>query len=252
MKRLALPIGLVLLAAIWLGPLLDAWRSSFVAGMVAHMGVIAVAAPLIAIGLPEAWRPGPSMPAALPVIASLVELVAVWTWHAPSMRELAASSTLATIAEQATFLVAGLLLWSTSFAASSERWHALAGAGALLLTSIHMTLLGALLSLAPRPLYGEGDVTCFGIVLNAGKDQQFGGILMLIVGVAIYLAGGLALVSRLLETSVRNEDTEGIRRNRDKARRKVGIEDLADHSPRTPQLCDAPPALSGPEYNWRA
>lgn len=199
MTRLALPAGLILLAAIWLGPLLDAWRGSFAAGMVAHMGVIAVAAPLIAIGLPERWRPGPSMPAALPVLASLFELVAVWSWHAPAMRALAKSSTLATIAEQATFLVAGVLLWLTSFAAHGQRTHALAGAGALLLTSIHMTLLGALLSLAPRPLYGAGDVTCFGIVLDAGQDQQVGGILMLLVGAAVYLAGGLALVARLLK-----------------------------------------------------
>lgn len=204
MRRLALPVGLVLLAAIWAGPLLGAWRQSFAAGMVAHMGIVAVAAPLIAIGLPKRWRPGSSMPAVLPMLASLIELIGVWTWHAPSMRELAATSTIAMIAEQATFLVAGLLLWSVSFAASGERWHALAGAGALLLTSIHMTLLGALLSLAPRPLYGEGDVTCFGIVLDAGQDQQFGGILMLLVGAAVYLAGGLVLVARLLKTSAPN------------------------------------------------
>jgi putative membrane protein len=202
MKRLALPVGLALLAIIWLGPLFYAWRDSFAAGMVAHMGVIAVAAPLIAIGLPERWRFGPSMPAALPVLASLAELIAVWSWHAPVMRELARTSTLATVAEQATFLVAGVLLLSTSFAAPEERRHALAGAGALLLTSIHMTLLGALLALAPRPLYGESEVTCFGIVLDPGQDQQFGGILMLLAGAAIYLAGGLVLVARLLETPV--------------------------------------------------
>jgi putative membrane protein len=203
MKRLALLAGLILLAAIWLGPLLDAWRASFAAGMVAHMGVIAGAAPLIAIGLPERFRPGLSMPAALPVLASVVELVAVWTWHAPAMRALATSSTLATAAEQVTFLLAGVLLWSTSFAAPGQRKHALAGAGSLLLTSIHMTLLGALLALAPRPLYGAGDVTCFGIVLDAGQDQQFGGILMLLVGAAVYLAGGLVLVARLLATPAR-------------------------------------------------
>ena len=109
MKRLALVAGLFLLAAIWLGPLLDAWRASFAAGMVAHMGVIAVAAPLIAIGLPQRLQPGPSMPAALPVLASLAELIAVWAWHAPSMRELVANSTTATIAEQAT-LVENILL----------------------------------------------------------------------------------------------------------------------------------------------
>lgn len=201
MRRLALTVGLLLLAMIWLGPLLGAWRESFSAGMVAHMGVVAVAAPLVSIGLPARWRPGPSMPAALPVLASLVELIVVWSWHAPVMRIVAETSLLGTIAEQATFLAAGVLLWSTSFAAPHERTHALAGAGALLLTSIHMTLLGALLSLSPRPLYGLGEVTCFGTVLDAGQDQQLGGVIMLAIGAMVYLAGGLSLVGRLLASS---------------------------------------------------
>ena len=204
MRRLALPAGLLVLAAIWLGPLLGPWRTSLTAGMVAHMGVIAVAAPLIALGLPERWRPGPSMPAALPVLASLLELIAVWGWHAPVMRAAAETSIAATVAEQATFLTVGVLLWSTSFAAPGQRTHAASGAAALLLTSIHMTLLGALLALSPRPLYGAGEVTCFGVVLDAGLDQQMGGVIMLLAGAVVYLAGGLSLVSRLLGASAPN------------------------------------------------
>jgi putative membrane protein len=198
MRRASLAAGLLVLALVWLGPLLGSWRESFSAGMVAHMGVVAVAAPLIALGMPSAWRFGPSMPAALPVAASLLELFAVWGWHAPAMRAAAEASTAVTIAEQTTFLAVGVLLWSTSFAAPGERMHAASGAAALLLTSMHMTLLGALLALSPRPLYGAGDVTCFGIVLEAGQDQQMGGVVMLAVGAIVYLAGGLSLVSGLL------------------------------------------------------
>lgn len=198
MRRLALGAGILLLALIWLGPLLASWREAFAAGMVAHMGVVAIAGPLIAIGLPARWRPGARMPAALPVLASLFELIAVWGWHAPAMRQLAEASVLGTVVEQATFLAAGVMLWSTSFAAPGERTHALTGAGALLLTSIHMTLLGALLSLSPRPLYGSEDVTCFGTVIGAAQDQQLGGIIMLAVGAIVYLAGGLYLVGRVL------------------------------------------------------
>lgn len=198
MRWLALPTGIAVLAMVWLGPLLSAWRESFASGMVAHMAVVAVASPLIAIGLPDRWRPGPGMPAALPVLASLFELLAVWGWHAPSMRGVAETSVAGTIAEQATFLLAGIFLWSTSFAVPGDRLHAAIGAGALLLTSIHMTLLGALLALSPRPLYGMGEVTCFGLMLNADQDQQLGGVIMLAVGALVYLAGGLSLAGRLL------------------------------------------------------
>jgi len=190
--------GSLLLAAIWFGPLLDEWRESFASHMLAHMGVIAVAAPLIALGLPAQWRPGPSMPVALPVIASVLELFTVWAWHAPLMRGAVRDSLVMTVFEQATFLAAGVLLWWSSFGVPGSRKHAGAGAIALLLTSIHMTLLGALLALSPRSLYGSENVTCFGLILGAGEDQQLGGVIMLLVGAIIYLTGGVFLIARLL------------------------------------------------------
>lgn len=202
-RPLALAAGLCLLAAIWIGPLLGAWRESLVAGMVAHMGVIAIAAPLITIGLPDRWRPGAALPVAIPALASLFELLVLWGWHAPSLRALAEASTAGTVAEQASFLTAGVFLWWTSLGAAREPAQAAAGAGALFVTCIHMTLLGALLALSPRPLYGAGEVTCFGVVLEAGQDQQLGGVIMLLVGAVIYLAGGLILVGRLLDLRAR-------------------------------------------------
>lgn len=195
MKRACLILGLLALAVIWAGPLLSAWRDSFAAHMLAHMGVVAIAAPLIAIG---ASGKMPAVKPSLPLIASLVELVVVWGWHAPAARSWAESSIFATVLEQVTFLVAGLLLWLSAIAPVATPSRDASGALALLLTSIHMTLLGALLSLASRPLYGIGDVTCFGLVLDAGQDQALGGVIMLMIGAVVYLAGGVFLLSRLL------------------------------------------------------
>jgi putative membrane protein len=197
-------LGLFVLALVWLGPLLDAWRDSFSAHMLAHMGVVAIAAPLIAIGLPLGQTPDASRAFALALPASLVELIVVWSWHAPALRALAQSSLLATAIEQATFLAAGLFLWLACLPrrGSDATGHA-AGAFALLLTSIHMTLLGALLALTPRPLFGTGEVSCFGVALSAQHDQELGGVIMLLVGAAVYLAGGLTLFSRMLATPSR-------------------------------------------------
>jgi putative membrane protein len=189
---------LLVLAALWIGPFLSDWRESFASHMLVHMGVIAVAAPLIVIGLPDRYRANSSMPVALPVVASILEFIAVWGWHAPALRAASEGSGVVTAGEQATFLAVGLLLWWTSLAASGNRMHAAAGAGALLLTSVHMTLLGALLGLSPRPLYGLDEVTCFGTVLGAGQDQQLGGVIMLLVGSVVYLFGGVWLVAGLL------------------------------------------------------
>jgi putative membrane protein len=142
----------------------------------------------------------------LPLLASLVELIAVWGWHAPAIRAEAEASVLVTVAEQCVFLAAGILLWWSCLVRGGDRLHAAIGAGSLLLTSIHMTLLGALLALSPRPLYGTGDVTCFGLVLDAGSDQQLGGVVMLMIGAVVYLAGGIWLASRLLVVSEKQLD----------------------------------------------
>lgn len=201
MRRAALIAGLVLLgAAVWLAfGLFEA--DSFTSHMIVHMVIVVVAAPLIAMGVSgtrldvtrdNAWL--------APLPMSLVELAAVWIWHVPAFRQMADRSILLAALEIATFFAAGLLLWLSSLGAgrtgSNER--RLAGVVALLLTSMHMTLLGVLLTMAPRPLYGAEAVTCLGVVLSAGEDQQIGGVVMLILGAVAYLLGGLALFGSVL------------------------------------------------------
>lgn len=196
MRRVSLIAGLSLLALVWLGPLLTAWRESVAAHMLAHMGVVALAAPLLALGLAD--RIPMALPRAAPVIASLVEFVVVWGWHAPAARLWAETTAAGTVAEQLSFLGAGLFLWLSCLAGSNDSLSRVTGAFALLLTSMHMTLLGALMALSPRPLYGIDDVTCFGTQLSASQDQQFGAVIMLGVGGAVYLAGGVSLLAGIL------------------------------------------------------
>lgn len=201
MRRFYLTLGVLVLAMSWIGPLLILSRGSMAAHMFTHMGVVAIAAPLIALGL--AHRSGlrkMQTLIGLPIMASLVELVVVWGWHAPSARRWAENTLSGTVVEQASFLAAGLFLWLSCLAAANtdKAAHQAASAFGLLLTTIHMTLLGALLALSPRPLYGFADVTCFGTTLTAEQDQQLGAVAMLLVGAVAYLAGGVALLAGLL------------------------------------------------------
>lgn len=202
-RRLSLTAGLVLLALIWAGPLLGGDGSSFTARMLAHLGVVALAAPLFALGVAGTrWDISGRSRIFSPVPASLVELAVVWGWHAPALRALAAGSAWVTAVEQASFLLSGLLLWLACFGRGGTTGgarHAV-GAFAMLLTSMHMTLLGVLLALAPRPFYAGGQVTCLGFTLTAQQDQELGGVLMLLVGAAVYLTGGVVLLGRLLRT----------------------------------------------------
>lgn len=190
--------GIVLLAVVWLGPLPQMAREAFFAHMTMHMGVVAVAAPLVALGLAGTrWDPVPHAPRLFaPIPASVVELVVVWAWHTPALHHAARREPAGLVVEQGLFLLAGLLVWLAAFGgAASGHGRRAAGILALLLTSMHMTLLGVLLALTPRPLYAH--VTGYA-GLSPLEDQHLGGVIMLLVGGVAYLAGGLWLTVLLL------------------------------------------------------
>lgn len=202
MRRVLLILGLLTLAAAWivLPPLA---RHSFSAHMTMHMGVVAVAAPLLALGMAGgSLDPVCKFPALFaPVPASILELVVVWAWHAPVLHHAARHSTAGLLIEQATFLVTGLFLWLSAFGGDGTRRanRRAAGVVGLLLTSMHMTLLGALLGLSPRPLYAHAaDHGVEFANLTPLADQHLGGAIMLLVGGVSYLAGGLWLMAGLL------------------------------------------------------
>lgn len=198
MPRAMFILGLGLLGIAWLGPLPELARHSFAAHMTMHVLVIAVAAPALALGLAGGrFDPVRRAPALfLPVPASLLELVVVWAWHAPALHHAARTIPELRILEQAGFLAAGLLVWLAAFGGgrASRRERAAGGIAGLLLTSTHMTLLGVLLALAPRPLYMHAAVPGFSRL----DDQHLGGVLMLAFGGAAYLAGGLYLLAGLI------------------------------------------------------
>ena len=181
MRPLAL-FGAALAVSLWLSPLAEWAGAPFAGHMLRHIALVAVVAPALVLGWPALAR----ALAAPPLLAAVVEFAVVWGWHLPAARALAALPW-GLVLEQASFLLAGILVWAGALRADRP----LAGAGALLLTSMHMTLLGALLILAPRDL--------FAAALHASPDltgQQLGGILMLAIGTPAYLAGGLWVVRR--------------------------------------------------------
>lgn len=222
MRGALIGIGVGLLAGVWLWPLPQMDLPPFSAHMTMHMVVVAVAAPLIAFGVAggrlDPVRRWPWAFAAIP--ASLVELVGVWAWHTPALHHAARSRTSGLVAEQVTFLTAGLLLWMAVVCGTEQqrRERAAKGVTALLLTSMHMTLLGALFVLTPRVLFDQppGGVPAHGMPAHAladrdragaraqaagltpAQDQQLGGALMLLIGGFTYLAGGLWLTAEVL------------------------------------------------------
>lgn len=199
MRRLSFILGLLTLVVLWLGPLPQLAKHAFFAHMTMHMGVVALAAPLLALAIAGSWfDPAQKLPSLFaPIPASMLELIVVWAWHAPWLHHAARHYTAGLVLEQSMFLLAGLFVWLSAFGGNASRGgtRAAAGVAALLLTSMHMTLLGALLALSPRAIYTH--VAGFG-GLTALEDQHLGGAIMLVVGGVAYLAGGLWLTVWLL------------------------------------------------------
>jgi putative membrane protein len=198
MRKMPVIAGLIVLGLLWLGPLPSWAQRAFFAHMTMHKGVVAVAAPLLAAGLAggslDPVRRAPRLFAPIP--ASLVELIVVWTWHTPVLHHAARHTTIGLILEQGLFLGSGLLVWLAAFGGAPpyRARRRAAGIVGLLLTTMHMTLLGALLALAARPLYPHTE-GLFG--LTPLEDQHLGGAIMLLVGGLSYLLGGLWLTADL-------------------------------------------------------
>jgi len=203
MRTLLAIAGLVTLAGAWIGPLPQLSHEAFFGHMIMHMLNVAVAAPLLSFAIAGSrWDPVDKAPLLFaPIPASVVELFVVWAWHAPLPHHIARHSLGGLVAEQGMFLMAGIWVWLSAFGGQRDQQGLLSGArsGAgvvgLLLTSMHMTLLGALLALAPRPLYEHHEGFAG---MTPLQDQHLGGAVMLVGGGIAYLSGGLWLSYELI------------------------------------------------------
>ena len=178
--------GLALLAALWLGPLPALAGVSMTAHMLLHVGVTAVVPALLKI------RPPRGIGAPALVLAAVADMVVVWTWHLPEPHLWASLSDTGFVVQQASFLAVGLAVWSLAEAAGR-----VAAAVLLMVTGMHMTMLGVLMTLAPTVLYpgvcGGGP---FG--LSPLEDQQMAGVVMAVLAPAVYWVGGLVRLAPAL------------------------------------------------------
>lgn len=176
--------ALAVLALAFVSPLCALSSALFAARTVHHVLLVAVAAPLIAWALPR--RPvGPL------ALATVVQAVAFWAWHAPGAYALALSSDAAYWAMQGSVLGAAVWFW---MAVRNARMPA--AVITLLAAMVAMGLLGALITFAEAPLYAPHLLTTQAWGLTPLEDQQTAGLIMWAPASAIYLAAALLALGR--------------------------------------------------------
>jgi cytochrome c oxidase assembly factor CtaG len=121
----------------------------------------------------------------------LIHGVAIWVWHAPLLFDAAVVDVTMHRLQHLSFLLTAVLFW-WSVLRSSETgvaaWH-------LFTTMLHTSVLGALMALSPRVLYGAQTATALQWGLTPLEDQQLAGLIMWIPAGTIYAGAALALMA---------------------------------------------------------
>jgi putative membrane protein len=184
--------GWLIAAAALISPLCALSVSLFSARIGQHMVLILIAAPLIALGLPqrEAHRGGWRSWTAAGAFFGLL-----WFWHMPLPYEATFTSTPVYWSMHVTLFGSAILLWREILHHSSE--HAFEALAVGVLSSMQMGLLGAILTLAEHPLFAPHLLTTQAWGLTPLEDQQLGGALMWVPGIVLFLWTSLHSLQRL-------------------------------------------------------
>ena len=179
--------GWLTVAAALLSPLCALSVALFSARIGQHMLLLLVAAPLLALALvPETPR------AAAPVrlwFSGLLFLIALWFWHMPVPYQATFDSDTVYWLMHITLFGSGVLVWRELLTpdrnTTGERLIVAA------LTSMQMGLLGAVLTMAGHPLFIPHFLTTQVWGMTPLEDQQLGGVLMWVPGIALFLWASL-------------------------------------------------------------
>jgi putative membrane protein len=186
--------------------------------MAQHMLLVMVAAPLLVLGapglplllaLPPGWRRrllrlrgnavagGGWRLLSRPPVAWALHVGGLWLWHLPGPYQAALASEPVHAAEHASFLGTALLFW---WVVLSPQRRASSAASLLYLfaAALQGSALGALLVLAPAPLYPLQAVGSARLGVAPLADQQLAGLVMWVPADLVYLGSAGWLFARWL------------------------------------------------------
>ena len=193
-----------------------AWLSEilFSVHMTQHTLLMLVAAPLLAFGQPLlAWlwvfadEPRRRVAAAFtgrrctavwhlvtaPAAVFLLQAIALWIWHLPALYEGALRHDALHALEHLCFVVTAAMFWWAMVHGRYGRMGYGVAVVYVFLTALHSGGLGALLTMAPSPWYGEYVRQGAAWRVDPLGDQQLAGLLMWIPAGVIFIVLGLAL-----------------------------------------------------------
>ena len=187
--RVRATAGWVVASAALISPLCALSVSLFSARVAQHMTLVLLAAPLIA----SSWTDTRRTPARLWVAATAF-FIALWLWHMPVPYDATFTSSTLYWTMHVTLFGSAVLLWHELLNHCHERIGDALAAGAA--TFMQMGLLGAILTFATHPLFLWHLTTSQAWGLTPMHDQQLGGVIMWVPGLALFLWSALRSLRR--------------------------------------------------------
>jgi putative membrane protein len=206
----AFSAGWAVAAAALVSPLCALSVALFSARVGQHMILAMVAAPLVALGRPErrlaplmpnAWRAAATHAAEIlsgKVAAGLLFALALWLWHTPFLYGATFRSDVLYWLMHATLFGSAVLLWHALIVRGLDQPLLAFATG--FLTTLHMSLLGALLTFARRSFFPEHLATSAAWGLSPVEDQGLGGLIMWIPGGTALALAGIILLGQILRS----------------------------------------------------
>jgi putative membrane protein len=190
--RVLIISGWSIAALALVSPLCALSVALFSARVAQHMTLILIAAPLLALALPDAARHHRRMGI---WGATTAFFLALWFWHMPGPYGATFQSTPIYWSMHLSLFGSAVWLWREILQGGQRYTVDIVAAGAL--TSMQMGLLGAVLTLAGHPLFFNHLTTTQVWGLSPLEDQQLGGVFMWVPGIALFLWAGLRSLERM-------------------------------------------------------
>jgi putative membrane protein len=205
-------------------PIHELGEQLFSAHMLQHEIMILVSAPLFAASQPGAtclWAFAPQGRAGIggwmhhveqsrfvlffkaPLIAWLVEAVALWIWHIPVLYQATLRSDWVHAAQHLSFFLTAVVFWSALYGVGRSAMSYGAGTFYTFAAAVQCSALGALLTFSTMlwyPIYSE---TTGRWGFTPLEDQQLGGVIMWVPSAIVFIVVALALFAKWLSESDR-------------------------------------------------
>jgi cytochrome c oxidase assembly factor CtaG/cytochrome c2 len=146
-----------------------------------------------------------------PPIACALHLIAVWSWHAPRLYDLALRNSAVHVLEHGCFVgTAALLWWQIVYPRRARRTAYAAGIATLFVTAMQTGVLGALLTFSHRALYPAQALGAAAWGFTPLEDQQLAGLIMWVPGGLLYVVAMSVLFVKWLAPATPPANTRAI------------------------------------------